>query len=419
MPRPIPGTPYVVVSGDNLSRIAATAYGDPKKWKIIWKANKGKIRSDNPNLIFPGEILVIPGDPTVKELTGLLSLPDLPGKEKDDFTLIIDGLEIPVLSATITRTIDTAVDGWSAVIPWEPGKNSKLDKIIHPYTYARASAYLGEKLMVDGYFYDLTISMRDSGDTAELTGYGFTADLVDCSVTPPYEQKKVTLFDRAKSLLEPYTIDVIYDSEDTEIFKKVTASPQDTVFSHLASLASQRGILISSTRKGELLFTTAKTGKSVGTLKEGSVYFQNPTITWSGRSRFFAYRIIRQSRKKKTRIASATDEAVKLSRLKVFSANDTTGGNLQQAANWRRSKQLADALEIGFPVAGWYAPDGNLWEENTIVTLSSETLLMPDGFDFIIKRVEYSYDNNGTKATLSLVPPQAYTGEEIEEPWLI
>jgi nucleoid-associated protein YgaU len=36
-------------------------YNNPWKWKIIYDANKSKLREpDNPNLIFPGQILVIP-----------------------------------------------------------------------------------------------------------------------------------------------------------------------------------------------------------------------------------------------------------------------------------------------------------------------------------------------------------------------
>jgi prophage tail gpP-like protein len=419
MSKATPGLPYVVEKDDNLSRIAAGAYGDPKLWRIIWKANKTKIKSGNPNLIYPGEILNIPDDPVKKQLKADLGLPSMPGKERDDFTLVVDGLEIPVISGSIKRPMDTAADGWVVTIPWTPGKNEKLDKRIHPYSYLPASVYLGTTQMIDGVFYDLSIKVKNDGDTAELRGFSFTADIIDSSVTPPYESKKITLFDRAKELItEPTGVDVIFDADDTEIFDKVTASPSDTILSHLSGLATQRGILISSTRQGQCLFTTANKGKSVGTLEEGTSFFMNPSISWSGRGRFSSYKVIRRSRKKKTKFAVAQDDAVNRSRLKVFLANETTGGNLQQAVDWHRSKQLAKALEMEFPVGSWYAPNGELWEENTIVTVVSPTLLMKDGFDFIIRSVDYIFDDSGMSAVLSLIPPQAFTGEPIIEPWL-
>lgn len=49
---------YQVAGGDSLSKIAAK-YG--LKWQDLWAANQSKLRSGNPNVIFPGEKIVIPG----------------------------------------------------------------------------------------------------------------------------------------------------------------------------------------------------------------------------------------------------------------------------------------------------------------------------------------------------------------------
>lgn len=52
---------YVVQGGDNLSKIAQKTLGDASRWREIYEANKGNLRSGNANLIFPGESLTIPG----------------------------------------------------------------------------------------------------------------------------------------------------------------------------------------------------------------------------------------------------------------------------------------------------------------------------------------------------------------------
>ena len=51
---------YEVVAGDYLIKIAEDAriYGDRRQWERIFRANRDKI--ENPNLIYPGQILVIP-----------------------------------------------------------------------------------------------------------------------------------------------------------------------------------------------------------------------------------------------------------------------------------------------------------------------------------------------------------------------
>ncbi len=50
---------HTVVRGDSLSKIAKTYYGHAGKWKQLYEANKAVVGA-NPDLIKPGQILVIP-----------------------------------------------------------------------------------------------------------------------------------------------------------------------------------------------------------------------------------------------------------------------------------------------------------------------------------------------------------------------
>jgi LysM repeat protein len=56
---PLSGRNYTVVKGDTLWAIAKRFYGSGSKWGTIYEANKAVIGS-NPNLIIPGQTLVIP-----------------------------------------------------------------------------------------------------------------------------------------------------------------------------------------------------------------------------------------------------------------------------------------------------------------------------------------------------------------------
>lgn len=64
---------YIVQSGDYLIKIAKAVYGDSSRWREIYDANRELIGS-NPDLIFPGQELDIPGgqaadvEPTTDEL---------------------------------------------------------------------------------------------------------------------------------------------------------------------------------------------------------------------------------------------------------------------------------------------------------------------------------------------------------------
>jgi nucleoid-associated protein YgaU len=50
---------YTVVAGDTLSKIAKRFYGDANRWPRIHEANRDQIT--NPDLIYPGQTLRIPG----------------------------------------------------------------------------------------------------------------------------------------------------------------------------------------------------------------------------------------------------------------------------------------------------------------------------------------------------------------------
>lgn len=50
-----------IVRGDNLWNIARNRYGDGTRYTVIYEANKGQIR--DPNLIYPGQVFVVPKTP--------------------------------------------------------------------------------------------------------------------------------------------------------------------------------------------------------------------------------------------------------------------------------------------------------------------------------------------------------------------
>ncbi len=156
---------------------------------------------------------------------------------------------------------------------------------------------------------------------------------------------------------------------------------------------------------------------SVGTIGDELPPGRELTATFDGAKRFYAYTVLSKRRGNKPKRATAIDDLVPRSRLTTINADETEAGDIQKTADWERSKRLADALTIPFPVTDWYAPNGELWRENTIVTVKSPIIYAPFGFDFLIRSVEYIYEKSGRSGTLNIVPPEVYTGEPLVEPW--
>lgn len=416
MAKPIPGRQYTIEDENSLSQVAARAYGDITLWPRIWEANQFKLKSGDPNIIFPGEVIIIPLLPERESVKTSTSETKLPGKAKDEITIVIDGLEVVPISTNIIRTMNTAADGWSATIPWTPGEDPELDKRVIFYAYPPAAIYMGGELLINGLLYISQSNKTTSGTTKNLQGFSFTADLIDSKMKPPYEKNNVTLKQRADELVKPFGIDAVFNDDFGGPFDRVTAKESDSVFSHLASLAKQRSLLISSTEDGNLSFTKAATGAPVTTLEEDNQGALTFTATADGRKRFNTYRALGQS-PQGAKVGIAKDNKVPRSRFFTFKADETISGDIEQVARWQRSKQLAEALTIPFPVASWFDQQGRRWRENTLIEVVSPTLHLSKGFTFLIESVEYRDSTAGKTATLNIVPPQVYTGEDLVDPW--
>ena len=419
---PTPGFQYKVKSGDRITRISATAYGTQNNARLIVQANPiltGRpISLEDLPTIYAGDVLNIPLLAANAALRNEGTKLTIPGKAADDFTLVIGDLEVPVQSAKILRTMDTAADGWSALTAWNPGENKELDKRLLPYAMPPASVYLAGKLQINGVLYTVEPEMTNSGIVKNLAGFSFTADAIDSTLKPPYEKNNITLQQRAEEQIAHIGIRAIFEADGGGKFDRMTAEPTETIFSHLHNYARQRSILISSTPTGDMLFWKANVdGQPVGTLEETQPLPQNWNAKYDSRERFNSYKIIGQSPGGISKSAVAIDENIHRARFLTIQAHDTITGDIQAVANWQRSKQLADALTIPFPVSDWYDPAGNLWEPNTIVTVISRTLDVPQGFNFLIRAIEFNYNPAGRSTILSLIPPQVYTNDELPVPW--
>jgi prophage tail gpP-like protein len=413
---PTQGEPYKIVPGDYLIKIAGIAYGDSTKWALIWEANKNNLRSGNPNLIYPDEIINIPKETIERE-----QAQDITGKEKGQMSVFLNGIDLPIIAGRITKTMDMAADGWTATIPWEPDKNPLLDIAIQPRSYPTAKAYLGNSLAVTGLSY-ITKSKIDSsgGSSVDLEGFSYTADIVDSTMLQPYEANNVTLLERAKKLCEPKGIQVISEITTDGVFDRVTAKPEDKIFEHLANLARQRSALISNTKDGKLLITSAKTtGQPVATIEEQVPIGEVFEFEFNGREIFNTYVALGQSPRSAKKVGKAVDVNVPKSRQMTFSADESTPGNIDQVAEFQRNKQYIASFTKGFPVSTWYSDEinGVLWDVNTLINVKSKTMFIPNGFTFLIRQVDFIFEDGGTSAVLYLVPPQVYSNQPVVLPW--
>lgn len=421
---PTKGYMYKIVLGDTLYDISAKAYGDPEQWRKIYNANSAQLRSGDPNLIFPGEIVFIPGLPEI-DLIKKKGNEKISGKAKDEMTLKIADREIITESKSFTTTIDTMSDGWTAVIAWEPGFDKTLDEITKKYSYSDALIYIGNDLQASGKLYVVEQSLSPEGSTKTLEFYSHNYELVRNTAKPPYQRKKVSLLQRCQQYAEIYGLNVEIDTglddqfenDINSVFDVMTIAPTEKIFDHLQKYAKQKGVLLSSTIHGDVLLTRAKTtGEILDTFKEGESPFpESFSAKFDGKNRYSVTRLIGQTPGKTQLVGIAKDEAVKGNSHITIQANDTTGGDIQAAAEYAKNKSIADAYSQELPITDWYGPKGKLLQKNGLYDVVSTTIDAPSGFTFLCRRVNFSSSANGQTSVISIVPPSVYSKEVLEE----
>ncbi len=333
----------------------------------------------------------------------------------DKMRLVISGHPIDeVKSMSLVVSIDNAARGWTAVVPFDPGNVDRYE-LFKPRQYNRSEVYIGGKLQGTGLMYTPEPTIDKTGRYVTLESWSLAADAIDSTMFPPFEMNNITLQKRADALVQPFGIRVIWEGGADKPFKRTSAGKSDKVMGHLLSLAQQRKLLTMSNAEGDIVIHSVAAGSPVATLEEGSVPFKKFKARYDGRKMFGSY-TCNSSSPKRSKNATAFDDGVPLSRHTTVTANESDDEDMASAAVREAQRALADSLTTPYPVPTWYSKTNplTLWDANTIVSVISPTMFLPDGFDFLIRSVEYKYSKEATSAVLGIVPPQIYTGEPLE-----
>jgi hypothetical protein len=263
MSRPVPGSQYTIQDENTLSLVARRAYGDATFWRRIWNANQTNLKSGDPDLIFPGEVIIIPELPE-RQIT-------IQDSTKNPFQMFvnIDGFEIIPQQGRFIRSMDLLANAFNVVIPWQYGAIPALDERTRPKTYRKATASLGNNRIVTGKLYTPDRQLTGQGRTLGLEGFTTTVDLVDSTLKPPFEYNDITLDDLLDEIVKPLGYNVIIEADTGGKFDRVTAQQGQSIFSFLRPLALQKNVLLSCNTGTDLLVLRANlTGSPVATLEE-------------------------------------------------------------------------------------------------------------------------------------------------------
>jgi prophage tail gpP-like protein len=406
---------YQVRAGDDLNSIATRFYGNPSDAPVIQAANP------------------VISDPLILNTKWVLTIPDLPaeidvkpstplvGGDKDEVSITVDNKQFYLWeNVSITFSIDT-MDSFQFSLPWDPS-NEDLRKIFTPYEYKQVGVTIGGENVITGTIVKHDVQKSADASVITLSGYSLPGILGDVNPSPstyPLEFIDNDLEQIAKRLCDPFSIKVVFDADKGAAFKRVAIAPTEKVLDFLIKLAQQRGLIVTSNPTGELVFQQTIGGKALFTLIEGQFPWISGNCSYDGQKRFSTITAIGDNfYGKETGSANAKDNTIKVNRSNVFNSNHITKGELQKSADAKIGRNFATSIGLGVFLTGWRDFDGNRLEKNTKIVYQAPSQFIYKETEFIIKDLTFTKEPDSLLSTLSLVFPEAYTGEiRSKFPW--
>jgi len=411
-PAPEAGTFYTVPKGAWLDTISKATYGYDRVPEII-EANdylkerpiyRGTEAAQLP-FIHPGDVLWLPA----KEIPDEDKI--IPAENENEVAIRIDGKIFRGWeTSSITRSIDTCADSFTFVAPYDP--DSENAKYLQPFSYSKADLFIGGELYIPGMAMKHTPGGSESSNIMTVEVRSLPGVTIDCQSTDKsLNYNKQTLKQIADKILIPFGIRTEFPDGDTDPFIKVNRELTDTVFSFLSKLAAQKGFMITSSVDSKMLFVRAAIDSElVASLYQGEQPLLNVEASYDSTQRFSNIISVSQSAGKTNNKKEVIDKTIKDYRPMIFTADETESGNIKDAASWKRSRLLASSSPTTATVAGWRDFNGNLWMENTLVTVYFPKRCIFRETEYLITGVSLTKDaNSGNIANLTLALPQAYT----------
>ena len=324
--------------------------------------------------------------------------------------------------ARVVRSLEQAAGTFRvAFTDRDPGRVSP--RALRPG--ARAAVALGGDQVIAGWIDSVRVRYDAESHAIELAGRDAVGDLVDCSAaSQPGEWRDARLEDVAASLARPYGIEVVVGADTGAPFRRFRIEEGETVYEAVERGCRMRKLLPLSDGAGRLVLGRPGGARAGVALRRGdNILSAAGESDWSGR--YNTYRVLGQrpglgflgaDAAAHVR-AVATDPTVTRYRpLTLLAEQALDDEEAVERARWEADVRAARARRVTVQVRGWRegGDDGPLWTPGGLVHVADDLLGLDR--DLLIAAVACELSEEGTRATLSLAPPEAFSGRLEPEP---
>lgn len=318
-------------------------------------------------------------------------------------------------SFNVSLRYDSVASSFSLKLYFDP-ENPKHVELLRPATRICRLEHNGD-LLITGYTTGFKFLDTAEPTLVTVSGYSLPGVLEDCQLPLDYyplESIGVSLLDIAQRMVQPFGLGLQVDgwvrTEMEKPFEKTTADPFQTIKQYLSELASQRGVVLSHSADGSLLFTRAL------------VNDQLPEIVFGSGTPGVEYDLQVNLQGMHSQISvqqEANDDGGNVSIFtvpnpyqnlyKTAVLNQTSGDDNDTitAAKMARAKELQN-IKLQIKIDRW-DKDNRIIRPNSVVAVANNPrIFITKETKFFIEAIDYIGDAEKMTATLHCVLPEAY-----------
>lgn len=246
-------------------------------------------------------------------------------------------------------------------------------------------------VLITGWIDDVNADYDATTHTLSAAGRSLTGDLVDCTAVVKERKargwpKGTTPRTIATALCAPFSINVggpdVAAQLDEKLVRPFAIERGEIVLDALSRIADLKGLILQTTREGNVLFCRAAGAKKVATVLRSGDNIKRARYTSSDRDRFSHYTFFGQTSaddnwngEASTLISGfAEDREIKRYRPhEVTSHTQSDKKDLGYRAKLERNTRAGRAETITYTVRGWRHKDG-LWSPKTLVQVDDAIL---------------------------------------------
>lgn len=344
-------------------------------------------------------------------------------KKTEELSLVINGKRISGWdSVRVTRGIERLPNDFEiSLMDYYPATDEKqLFKPGDP-----CEVFLGQDRVITGYIDTWNGQINKNQHQISVSGRGKCQDLVDCSANWPNNViSQSNALQIAQKLAKWYGIEVSSTVSDggLQIIPQFTLNWGESSQQVIERCCRYSALLYYEQPDGNLLLTRVSDKVAASGVEQGK-NIESADFSDSMAERYSDYTGVSLSVTpfagdvSAVQNASARDpEAGKMryrNYITIIESTLITAKREQESIDWEMNRRYGRSKILSVMVDSWRDVSGKLWEPNTLIPINIPVLGVTDKF-WTLSDVTYLRDTGGTRATLQLMPPEAFIAEPYE-----